>query len=323
MRSPCPDSIIIGAAIVDIPISPVRADLLDAPSTPVERIAMRVGGDAANEALVLARLGHAPALVSVVGRDAPGDFVLQALAAAGVDTACVRRKEGLDTGVNIVLVREDGERSFITSRSGSLRKLGPEDILPALESPALAGAKVACLASLFVSPLLTLEGTAALFDALKTRGLLLCADTTRRKHGETLKEAGAALSRLDYFLPNLEEAALLTGTDDPDAAADALLACGVKHVALKLGGRGCLLKSATERHLIPAVPGVKCVDTTGAGDTFAGAFIAALIEGKSFADCGRFANAAASLCVETVGATDGKWTRDEAEERMKGLGNRH
>jgi len=312
------DSIIIGAAIVDIPLSPISRAAFDTPSTPLERIAMQLGGDAANESLVLARLGHAPALVSVVGRDAPGDFVLQTLSRAGVDVSHVARPEGLDTGINVVLVREDGERGFITSSSGSLRRLALSDILPALDSPALAGARVACLASLFVSPLLTLDDTAALFDALKAKGLTVCADTTRRKHGETLRQAGAALSRLDYFFPNLEEAALLTGVEEPDAVADALIDCGVGHVALKLGGRGCLLASRDERALIPAVPGVRCVDTTGAGDTFAGAFIAALLEGRSFVDCGRFANAVASLCVESVGANAGTWTREDVRRRLEG-----
>lgn len=310
-----PDAVVIGAAIVDIPLAPVTPDIFSAHSTPLERIAMGLGGDAANEALALARLGHAPALVSVVGRDAPGDFALQTLARGGVDVSAVARREDLDTGINIVLVRPDGERGFITSRTGSLRRLGLSDILPALDAPALSGAKVACLASLFVSPMLTLEDTAALFDALKSRGLILCADTTRPKNGETLREAGETLSRLDYFFPNLEEAARITGETDPDAVADALLDCGVKHVALKLGGRGCLLARKAERRIVPAFPDVKCVDTTGAGDTFAAAFIAALLEGRSFADCGRFANAAASLCVESVGAAGGTWMRADAEAR--------
>lgn len=313
-----PDSLIIGAAIADIPLAPVGPQVFSVGSTPVERIAMGVGGDAANESLVLARLGHAPALISVVGDDAPGDFVLRALSDAGVDVSRVTRAANLDTGINVVLVGEDGERRFITSRTGSLRRLSLGHILPALEEPGLEGAKVACLASLFVSPLLTLDDTAALFDALKARGLILCADTTRRKNGETLREAGDALSRLDYFFPNLEEAALLTGEGDPDAAADALLGCGVKHVAIKLGGRGCLLASQQERHLVPACPGVNCVDTTGAGDTFSAAFIAALLEGRPFVDCGRFANAAASLCVETVGAAGGQWTRADADRRFEG-----
>ena len=311
-----PDSIIIGAAIVDIPLSPVTPDILSAHSAPLEHIAMGLGGDAANEALVLARLGHSPALVSVVGDDAPGDFVRRTLSRSGVDVAAVAVKEDLDTGINVVLVRPDGERGFITSRSGSLRRLSLPDILPALDSPAFADVKVACMASLFVSPELTLEDTAALFDALKARGLTLCADTTRPKRGETLREAGSALSRLDYFFPNLDEAAALTGRRNPDAVADALLNCGVKHVALKLGRDGCLLAGRNERHLIPAIPGIQCVDTTGAGDTFAGAFIAAILEGRTFADCGRFANAAASLCVERGGATEGTWTREDVERRF-------
>ncbi len=311
-----PEVAVIGAAIVDIPLAPVSAAVFDAHSTPLSRIAMAPGGDALNEALALSRLGARPLLVSVVGEDVPGDFILKTLRDAGVDAGGVRRVPGLDTGINIVLVDGRGERRFITSASGSLRQLGLSDILPALESPAFAGVKIACLASLFVSPLLTLEDTAALFDRLKARGMTLCADTTRPKRGETLREVGAALSRLDYFFPNEDEAAALTGESDPDAMADALLEAGVRHAVIKLGGAGCLLASATERCRIPAVPGVVPVDTTGAGDTFAAAFIAALAEGRAFIDCGRFANAAASLCVEHVG-TRGTWTRENVEERLK------
>ena len=315
-----PRAVIIGAAIVDIPLSPLPANALEAGSWPLERIAMRVGGDAANEAVTLARLGCPTALISLVGRDPAGDFVLQTLRGAGVDVSGVAQRPGLDTGINIVAVREDGERSFITSRTGSLRRLALADILPALDAlEARRGEaperRVACLASLFVSPLLTLADTAALFDALRARGYTVCADTTRRKNGETLAEAGDALSRLDYFFPNLEEAALLTGADTPEGCADALLGAGVKRVAIKLGGQGCLIAERGYRRRVPAVPGVRCVDTTGAGDTFAAAFIAALLEGRPFPACARFANAAASLCVERVGATAGDWTREDAEAR--------
>lgn len=317
MTARLPEAALIGAGIVDIPLVPVRREMFEGTgSQSLERIALGVGGDALNEAMLLTRLGHPAMLVSVIGEDAAGDIVLRALDEAGVDRGCVVRRPGLDTGVNVVMVRGDGERGFITSRSGSLRRLCLSDILPALETPAFAGVKVACLASLFVSEALTIPDMTALFDAIRAKGKLLCADATRRKRGETLKEAGAMLSRLDYFFPNLEEAALLTGTDDPDDAADALLGCGVGRVAIKLGARGCLLKGRDERHLIPAFPGAKCVDTTGAGDTFAAAFIAGLLEGRSFADCGRLANAAASLCVEHVGANTGAWTRRDVEERL-------
>ena len=317
-----PEIALIGAAIVDIPLAPVGPDLFARHSTPVERIAMGAGGDALNEALALSKLGVRPLLVSVIGEDPAGDFVLKTLADAGVDASCVLREPGLDTGVNIVLVGPDGEHRFVTSRTGSLRSLGPEHVLPALESPAFSGVKIACLASLFVSPRLTLSDMETLLGTLKARGVTLCADTTRPKNGETLRDAAPVLSKLDYFFPNRDEAAALTGKGDPEAAADALLACGVKHAVIKLGGEGCLLASADERLRVPAVPGITPVDTTGAGDTFAAGFLAALNEGRSFADCGRFACAAASLCVEGVGAVTGDWTRDEVEARLKGVGSR-
>ena len=317
-----PEIALIGAAIVDIPLAPVGPDLFARHSTPVERIAMGAGGDALNEALALSKLGVRPLLVSVIGEDPAGDFVLKTLADAGVDASCVLREPGLDTGVNIVLVGPDGEHRFVTSRTGSLRRLGPEHVLPALESPAFSGVKIACLASLFVSPRLTLSDMETLLGTLKARGVTLCADTTRPKNGETLRDAAPVLSKLDYFFPNRDEAAALTGKGDPEAAADALLACGVKHAVIKLGGEGCLLASADERLRVPAVPGITPVDTTGAGDTFAAGFLAALNEGRSFADCGRFACAAASLCVEGVGAVTGDWTRDEVEARLKGVGSR-
>lgn len=310
------EAVIIGAGIVDIPLAPVDARIFGVHSWPLERIVMRTGGDALNESLILAQLGHRPMLVTKVGRDVPGDFLLRTLRESGVDTGGMIQEAGLDTGINIVLVRPDGERSFATGESGSLRRLGLRDILPALESPAFAAAKVACLASLFVSAELSIADAAELFRRIRARGLTLCADTTRAKHGETAADAAPALSQLDYFFPNYDEAALLTGKSDPDAIAEALLDVGVRHVALKLGGRGCLLRSPAERHLVPAFP-ARCVDTTGAGDTFAGAFIAALLEGRGFRDCGRWANAAASLGVESVGATGGDWTRADVERRFE------
>ena len=310
-----PDCLIIGAAILDIPLIPVPSEVLSAPYTALERIAMHIGGDAANEARVLARLGHRPALISVVGEDVAGEYIRNTLSGEGVDVAGVSRRRDMDTGINVVLVRPDGERSFITGKSGSLRRLSLQDI--DLDRPEYDEARIACLASMFVSSDLDLPDTERLFDRIKARGMTLCADTTRRKREETLAQAAPALSKLDYFFPNYEEAALLTGADSPEAAVDALIGAGVGHVALKLGGRGCLLSEGDARHYLPAVTGVHCVDTTGAGDTFAAAFMAALMEGRSFVECGRFANAAASLCVESVGAFGGGWTRGEVEMRAK------
>lgn len=310
------DAVIIGAAIADILLRPVDETVFSTGSCAVDSIRMSVGGDALNEATVLARLGHAPMLATKLGCDGVADFILAHCAREGVAVHAVR-DGAMDTGINTVLVRPDGERSFVTNRNGSLRRLSLEDALSALETPAFVQARAVCLASMFVSPQLGLTEMEALFARVKSAGKLLCADSTKRKHGETVADAAGALGYLDYFFPNLDEAQLLTGCDEPDAMADALLDAGVKHVALKLGGRGCLLKSGGERTIVPAYPDAVCVDTTGAGDTFAAAFIAALLEGRSFAECGAYANAAASVCIERLGATSAKLEPSEVRRRYE------
>ena len=359
---------VIGAAIGDVTVMPAPKNLPSAGSTPMERIRLSTGGDALNEATVAARLGCKTALVTLLGRDDMAAIIRNHCLREGVRLLGPQAPE-MDTGLNVVLVDETGERRFLTNANSTLRRLSLEHILPVLETEEYAAARAVCLASLFVSPALTLTDTEALFRRVKADGKLLCADTTRPKHGETAADAAGALKHLDWFFPNLEEALRLTKADSPRAAAEALLSAGVRHVALKLGGEGCLLASretdfgekiaippeplrasANDRRgecgcaaalsrtgsaldacepsmaasapddsfhfrVVPAVPGVRCVDATGAGDTFAASFQCALLAGEPPVRCAAYANAAASLCVEQPGATSAALAPDEIARR--------
>ena len=311
-----PEAIIIGGAIADVLLCPVDKTVFEKGSMPVDSIRMRIGGDAINESTVLARLGHRPMLTTVLGDDGVADFIEKHCEREGVLLHAARRVE-MDTGINAVLVGPDGERSFITNRNGSLRRLSAGEVLHVFETEGFRQARLVCLASMFVSPLLTIDDMTEIFARARKAGKIVCADSTKRKNGETLADAACALEHLDYFMPNLEEARLLTGLDSPEDVADALLEAGVKNVALKLGGEGCLLKNARERYAVPCYPVKKCLDTTGAGDTFAAALQAAVLEGRSFVECGAFANAAASLCVEQLGATSAAMDRAEIEQRFR------
>lgn len=291
--------LIIGAAILDVLAQPVDSSKLNVPSYPAQQITMAIGGDAANEAIVLSRLGANVSFVGKIGSDFTGDTILQALTSNGVDCTYIKREPALHTGINVVLVDSHGERSFITNKNGSLRKLSPCDIPLSI----FQEGQIVCFASMFVFPYFTPAAMAQLFSHIKKQGCLLCADMTRRKQEETMYDVKDALSCLDYVFPNYEEARLLTGKADPDEIADAFLACGTGCVVLKLGQEGCLIKTNTQRILVPAYPYANCLDTTGAGDTFAAAFLYALSQEFSLTDCGLLANAAGSLAVETVGAT--------------------
>ena len=88
-------------------------------------------------------------------------------------------------------------------------------------------------------------------------------------------------------------------------------------MALKRGGKGCLVRTADEEIRVPVYAGANCIDTTGAGDNFAAAFIAGVLEGKTLAECGAQANAVASICVESLGAATARLEKAEIRRRYE------
>jgi len=293
-----PDFIIIGAAILDILAQPVTDKVFLAGSVPAEHIVMHTGGDALNEAGVLAGLGASVRLVSKIGKDAAGSFIQNHCKHMQIDTSFLTEDSSVETGVNLVFVDDKGERYFITSKNGSLRKLYPKDV----PGNALLHGKYLCFASIFVAPAFDNAALTELFSRAKANGLILCADMTKRKNRETIEDMKTCLSFLDYIFPNYEEASLLTGLADWDEIADKFLLYGVRHVIIKAGSRGCFIKTCSERYWINAYPIVRCIDTTGAGDTFTACFLYARNLGMSLPEAGKFANAGASICVGQVGA---------------------
>ena len=308
-----PEVVIIGAAIVDLPLCPVGREVFDTVSYPIDQIAMTVGGDAINEATIITRLGHSVRLVSCIGDDVAGRFIQDHCRSNGIDTAYIRVRGDMTTSINVGLVARDGERVFITNRNGSLWKFAFEDI----DLICLEEGTVLSFASIFNNPLLDNRAMVQIFRRAKARGMVICADMVKCRLGETLEDIREALSYVDYFFPNYDEARELTGRDDLDEIADTFLGCGVKTVVTKIGKRGALIRSAQERILVPAYDRANCIDTTGAGDNFASGFISALLEGRTLRQCGEFANAVASVSVEAIGATTGLTSRQQADARYK------
>ena len=293
---------VAGAAILDAAVRPVMPEVFQKGSAAADGIRLTTGGDAMNEATVLARLGHSPMLITKLGDDDAARLIEAHCAREGI-TLHAARDADMPTGVNVVLVDDRGERAFMTDPKGSLRHLPKADILRAMETQAFESVRIFCLASMFVAFDLGAEDMAEVFEQAKARGKLVCADTTKPKHGETARDIADALRRLDIFFANREEGAMLTGETQPERIAEALTDAGVKTAALKLGADGCLIRSGSRSLRVPALKDVRCVDTTGAGDTFAAAFLSAKLRGKDLDECARTANLAAGLCAEHLGAT--------------------
>ncbi len=295
--------VIIGAAIVDVLVRPVNAAVFETGSYPAEEICMSPGADALNEAIVLSRLGGQVRLETVVGDDAAGRFLIRECADNGIMIEERQIKKEIPTGINVVLVGGDGERSFLTNPHGTLRALKLSDIRMPFEPEA----RYLCFASIFVFPEIKTAQLVRIFSQAKRQNMTVCADMTKCKCKETVSDMAEAFACLDYLFANEQEAALLTGKADTKEAARSLLAAGAKHVIIKCGAKGCLVMTVQESYQVPAAQGITCVDTTGAGDSFVAGFIFALSEGKELSQCAEFANLCGGRAAGVLGAT--AWTR--------------
>lgn len=258
-----------------------------------------MGGNGANTSYTLARLGVPTRLVSAVGRDAFGDRLVALLGSAGVETHWIARSDQ-PTPATVALIREDGARALL-HRPGVSR----EAFHTGLElAPAL---RVGCshfhLANPFALPGLRPHG-ADLLRRARAAGLGTSLDTGWDSQGRWLDTLRECLPHIDLLFVNEEEAAHLTGASAAPDAARILRELGARDVIVKLGADGCLVETLSGQFHSPGFA-VRAVDTTGAGDCFAGGFLAALQRGFGYPEAARFANAVGALSVQAIGGITG------------------
>ena len=297
-----------GMSVLDVPIRGLG--LIDSAreSNTADRIGLNLGGDAVNEAVVLTNLGVPTKLYSALSNDNAGKVIALLLDEAGVDHSLCELRPGTSSYISVPIVLDNAERVFVAG------KKGPNHVLLFAPDPQkIAGARVVTLASLYSNPYLVPANALAIAKAAHEQGSIVCADVTYHKEKGTLADFAEVWPYVDYFFPNEWEAGLLTGEAEPTAMADALLRAGVKHVVIKIGSRGCLFRSTTESFVMPPHL-VEPVDTTGAGDNFCAGFICGLMEGRDHRECCRYANAAASICIQHDGASTGVTSRAQLQE---------
>jgi ribokinase len=232
-------------------------------------------------------------LVARIGRDARGEAVLAALREEGVETGFVTRDPREATGVGLCQVGASGEKQIL-SFAGANARLTAACVRES--APAFDGARV-LLCQLGVP----VEAVQQAIDLARRAGSLAILDP-----GPPAPIPDSLLSQLDLIRPNRCEAEALTGIPVRDrggarAAAMSLLRRGVKAVAVQAGEEGDVILSRDGELWLPRFQ-VKRLDATGAGDAFASALAVCLAEGKSLAEAGPFASAAAALATTVLGA---------------------
>ena len=281
----------------DILVWPVDNVVFDT-TTWVQDIITSFGGNGANTSYAAARLGAEVRLVGLVGADAIGDQILSQLSAGGVELRVSRCN--LPTPATVVVIRSDGARSFLHRQGASSESFAePLEFTPEL----VEGCSHFHLANPFAIPRMRPQAGATLQRA-RAAGLTTSLDTGWDALGQWIQVIGPCLPYLDLLFVNQDESEKLSGDADPAQAAAFFRRCGVSATVIKLGPKGCRVFDGEGDIAVPAFP-VEAVDTTGAGDCFAGAFLAGLRHALAPAEAARLANAAGALSVQRPGATTG------------------
>lgn len=260
------------------------------------------GGDTSNAAVAAARQGASVGYITAIGNDAPGDSFMAMWAREGVDTATVIRTDRALTGVYFVTHDAAGHHFLHYRKDSPAALYGPADV----PHSALAAARMFYVSG--ISQGISVSAADAVFAAIDTcrsNGVAVAYDTNYRPRlwppARAAAVIHAAIAQSDYALPGLDDALVLTGLTDPDAIADFYLRLGPKVVVVRMGERGSMLATSDRRVRIPP-HAVRVVDATGAGDTFAGAFLARILAGAPAEDAARYANVAAALKCTGYGA---------------------
>jgi len=294
--------IVVGGISIDLV---AFADRLPAPGESIlgDDFKIILGGKGSNQAVAAALAGTPSTLVSCVGTDVFTDFATDALEGFGVDTAFVRQVEG-PTGIAHIRVAASSQNNIVVIPLANF-KITKNQVDDAFAKR--PNAKV-----LLTQLEIPWEVNRHAISLAKSQGLIVILDPAPASNPEP-----TAWELINIVTPNESEAHSLTGievTDEQSAkkAGHWFLDQGVENAIITMGGSGVVLVNKQETKLF-AAPKVQAVDTTAAGDAFAGYLGALLAEGSSLKEAIEVAVKAASISVTKLGASSSLPTRDQVD----------
>lgn len=285
--------LVLGSLNIDlvqgVPRLPVPGETLEGGA-----LAMFAGGKGANQACAAAKCGGDVRMLGKVGNDVFAGRLLAELRNAGVRTDLVQTS-GEPSGTAVIFVLPNGNNSIVIS-AGANADIPDDFALSAIDNMQEGDILLCQLET-------PLHAVIAALQAAHNKGMVTVLDPAPAR---ALPDS--ALAHVSVLTPNQTEAAsLLEWQASPEtfeeaaAAARALQSRGGQSVIVKMGAAGCWVADGRNAFRAAGHP-VNAVDTTAAGDTFNGAFAAALARGSSMQEAVCFANAAAALSVTRAGA---------------------
>ena len=266
----------------------------------IDEIRITAAGTAAGTAVDMAKLGCKVVAVGAAGDDEMGNVLLGIMNRYGIDTSYMKRKKGVQTSGTMLPIRPNGERPALhvmgTNATFCFEDV-PQDVVRNADFVHIGG--------FYLMPKFDGEDTVKTLKIAREGKAITTMDILGIKQDNMAEKILPTMPYLDYFMPNLEEAQMITGLTDLDELCDFFLSAGAKHVVLKMGARGSLIKDKAGLRLrIPAFK-VAVVDTTGCGDAWTGGFIAGLSRGMTIEEAAQLASACGSLVATGLGSDAG------------------
>jgi sugar/nucleoside kinase (ribokinase family) len=277
----------------------------------VEAMYLMTGGCAANVAVNVAKQEIPVGVVGRVGEDYWGRFIQEDLGVRGVDTREVVTSPEEQSSQTMILLCNGQDRRFVHT-FGANRRFRAQDV----NREHLRGVKVFYLGGYLVLPGLIPDELAFLFRSCREQGIRTVLDVVVPTGFRYQDELEAVLPHTDVFLPNNDEAEMLTGETAPLRQAAVLQAKGAKTVVITRGGEGLLCASGGQTWQAPHFPS-EVVDQTGAGDAFCAGFITGMVRGLDLAGCIRYGSALGASCVRSIGCYEGVFTASETARFLR------
>lgn len=301
------DVVVAGIVVVDHVAAPVD-HLPDAGQLVLtDDCIVSIGGSAGNVAVDLSKMGISNSICGCVGDDAFGGFAKDYLKRHGVGMDCLTTVPGIATSQTLIVNVKGQDRRFIHHK-------GANDVFSSEHFPSdqIARSKLLYIGGFFLMDKLTAPEVRKVFQEAQKNGVITMLDVVTPGPGDYLSALEIVLPHTDVFLPNNDEAKLITGADDPVEQAEVFRKLGAKTVVITCGGKGSVLISDSCRIRAGAFP-VEFVDGTGGGDAFDAGYIAGLLQNAPPRECLRLGSALGASCVQQSGATDGVFTREQLE----------
>lgn len=285
----------VGVHILDTLAVPIDEVPKQQNSVRVQQILHAAGGTAAGVAVDIAHLGQSVSTIGVVGADDTGRFLLDLMAARGVDVGAVTTLASAQTSSSVLLIDSFGNRPALHVRGvHAIAEWSDLDLTPLDDARFVHFGGLDALSSLGRAEAVTL------MRDLCARGTYLSLDfQSSAQH--LVPELLELVAEVDVFLPNDEQAAGLTGETDVEAMAQALLATGLRQVVITCGAEGIHFSDGETSIHVDAFE-TEVVDTTGCGDSVVAAYLTALARGHHVHEALTLASAAGAAVASGVGS---------------------